>query len=289
MLLSFWQGVDKSNSYNNKYPVSYHNSPNIQDIAFFNAIYMKLAVSTWAYLELQLDQALERISRLASRAEILCEGRHSLFKADNLEIASSFPLKYTVHGMIADINIASIYPEFREASINLHKRAIEASASIGAELYIIHPGYTPWSFCWRDAMLCLDQSLSEIAPLQEEMGIRLAVENMPKSDWLFFNKPDIDLHDLGLVLDIGHANTCGTIDEFLDHPALTHIHLHDNSGEGDEHLALGKGIIDLLPILRTIENRDLSATLEQKTERAVIESLEIIQNISQPIQTCLVS
>jgi sugar phosphate isomerase/epimerase len=263
-------------------------SPNIQAIQFFRTIEMKLAVSTWAYLNLPLEQALERISKITSRAEILCESRHNLFRPENLDVASSFQLKYSVHGMIADINIASIYPEFREASVNLHKRAITASAAIGAELYIIHPGYTPWSFCWRDAMLCLDQSLSEIAPLQEELGIRLAVENMPKSDWLFFNKPDIDLHELGLVLDIGHANTCGTIEEFLNHPALTHIHLHDNSGEGDEHLALGQGEIDLLPILKVIEERDLSATLEQKTESAVIESLEAIQKHSQPMRTCIV-
>lgn len=266
-----------------------NNRPNIQAIHLLRSIDMKLAVSTWAYLNLPLDQALERISRLSSRAEILCEGRHSLFRPENLDITSSFPLKYTVHGLIADINIASIYPEFREASVNLHKRAIAASAAAGAELYIIHPGYTPWSFCWRDAMLCLDQSLSEIAPLQEELGMRLAVENMPKSDWLFFNKPDLDLHDLGLVLDIGHANTCGTLQEFLNHPALTHIHLHDNSGQGDEHLALGQGRIDLLPILKVIEERDLTATLEQKTEKAVIESLQAIQRHSELAPLCIMS
>ncbi|MFZ2472694.1 MAG: TIM barrel protein [Methanothrix sp.] len=250
---------------------------------------MKLAISTWAYLDLPLDQALERISKLSNRAEVLCEGRHSLFLPENLDAASSFSLKYSVHGMIADINIASIYPEFREASINLHRRAIAASAAAGAELYIIHPGYAPWSFCWRDAMLCLDQSLAEIAPLQEELGIRLAVENMPKSDWLFFNKPDLDLHDMGLVLDVGHAHTCGTIQEFLSHPALTHLHLHDNSGESDEHLALGQGRIDLLPILKMINERNLTAALEQKTEKAVIESLNAIEKMTRLNYPCVIN
>lgn len=250
---------------------------------------MKLGISTWAYLDLSLDQALDRISLLSSRAEILCEGRHSLFSPENLEAASSHSLRYSVHGPIADINIASIYPEFREASVKLHSRAIEASAAVGAELYIIHPGYTPWSFCWMDALTCLDRSLEEIAPLQEELGIALAVENMPESEWLLFKRPDLDLHSLGLVLDVGHAHTCGTLQEFLNHPALKHIHLHDNTGEGDLHLSLGKGSIDLMPILRRMRKGDLTAVLEQKSEKDVMESLSALKKLQEVDAPLIVS
>jgi len=160
-------------------------------------------ISTWAYQDLPMAEAL-----------------------------SSFSLKFTVHGLVADINIASIYPEFREASVKLHRRAIEASASAGAELYIIHPGYTAWSFCAQDA-------------LQEELCICLAVENMPRSDWLFFHRPDLDLHD--------------------------------NFGGNDDHLPLGRGCIDFAPVLHMIEEKGLSAALEQKTEAGVLESLEILK------------
>jgi len=238
---------------------------------------MKLGISTWAYQDLPLPDALERISQLADRAEILCEARHSLLRPENLEAAASFSLKYTVHGLVADINIASVYPEFREASVELHRRAIQASAAAGAELYVIHPGFTAWSFCWQDALLALDQSLIELAPLQEELGIRLAVENMPRSEWLFFNKPDLDLHGMGLVLDVGHAQTCGTLADFLKLPEIAHVHLHDNSGNGDEHMPLGKGVIDFAPVLRTIEERGISAALEQKTEQGVLESLAALK------------
>lgn len=238
---------------------------------------LKLGISTWAYLDLSLPEALGRISNLADRAEILCEARHSLLRAENLEATESFTLKYTVHGLVADINIASVYPEFREASVSLHRRAIQASAAAGAELYVIHPGFTAWSFCWQDALLALDLSLSELAQLQEELGIRLAVENMPKSEWLFFNKPDLDLHDMGLVLDVGHAQTCGTLDDFLKLPQIAHVHLHDNSGNGDEHMPLGRGVIDFAPILKAIKDRGISAALEQKTEAGVLESLAALR------------
>jgi len=242
---------------------------------------MKIGISTWAYLDLPLGEALERISRLSGRAEIICDAGHSLFFSDNLESASSFSLKYTIHGLIADINIASIHPEFREVSVKLDRQEIEAGAAIGAELYIIHPGYAPWSFCWLDALQSLDLSLAELAPLQEELGIRLAVENMPKSDWLFFNKPDLDLHGMSLVLDVGHAQTCGTLPDFLRHPSLAHVHLHDNSGTADEHLALGQGCIDLQKVLETIQKRNITATLEQKTEEAILESLEMLSKLKK--------
>ncbi len=240
---------------------------------------MKIGISTWAYQDLSLREALEKISRNSDRAEILCEARHSLLRPENLEITRSFGLKYTVHGLVADINIASVYPEFREASVRLHRRAIETSASAGAELYVIHPGYVAWSFYWHDALQALDQSIEELSILQEELGICLGIENMPKSDWLFFHKPGLDLHGMGLVLDVGHAQTCGTLNEFLEHPELAHIHLHDNSGQNDEHLPLGKGCIDFGPVLKVIEEKGVTAALEQKTEEGVLESLNALESL----------
>jgi sugar phosphate isomerase/epimerase len=240
---------------------------------------MKIGISTWAYQDLSLREALERISQLSNCAEILCEARHSLFNPNNLEATESFGLKYTVHGLVADVNIASIYPALREASMNLHRRAIEASAAAGASLYVIHPGFTAWSFYRPDALQALDLSLQELAPLQEELGIRLGIENMPKSDWLFFHEPGLDLHGMGLVLDVGHAQTCSTLEAFLGHPELTHVHLHDNSGQNDEHLPLGKGCIDFRPVLKAIEAKGITAALEQKTESGVLESLDVLRQI----------
>lgn len=244
---------------------------------------MKLGISTWAYLDLPLPKALERISGLSDRAEILCEARHSLLLAENLEWLSSFSLNYTVHGLMSDLNIASIHPQIRAASVNLHRRAIQASSNAGAELYVIHPGFSSWGSCRQRALHSLHQSLEELVPLQEDLGICLAVENMPRSDWLFFNEPDLDLHGLGLALDVGHAHTCDRLSDFLEHPALVHVHLHDNSGNEDEHLALGKGSINLEPVLRVIEKRDISAVLEQKTEKEVIESLRVLKKMKMQL------
>ncbi len=234
---------------------------------------MKIGISTWAYQDLPLAEALERISHLSDYAEILCEARHSLLDPSNLEVLESFSLGYTVHGLVTDVNIASVHPELRSASIEIHRKAIEASANAGARLYIVHPGYTSWSFYRPAAMRALDKSLAELSLMEDEFGIHLGVENMPKSDWLFFDHLGLDLKGLSFVLDVGHANTCGTLREFLEHPDLIHVHLHDNSGCSDDHLPLGKGNIDFVPILEMIEKRGITAVLENKSEQGVLASL----------------
>lgn len=227
-----------------------------------------------------MAEALEKIARLTKRAEILCETGHSLLDEKNRDSALSFDLDYTVHGLITDVNIASIHEAIRSASVKLHRQAIEASAEIGASIYVVHPGYTSYPFYRKDALAALDRSLDEMRSMQDEYGIRLAVENMPKSDWLFYFRPgSLDLKGLPTVLDVGHANVCGLLDEFLGFDEVVHMHLHDNSGKSDDHLSLGRGSIDFRPILEKLASGKASAVLENKTQEAVMESLRTLERI----------
>jgi sugar phosphate isomerase/epimerase len=145
----------------------------------------KIGISTWAYQDLELGDALERITLLSDNAEILCDARHSLLDSTNLEALESFDLKYTVHGLITDVNIASIHDAIRSASIDLHIKAISASANAGASIYVVHPCYTSWPYYGDQATLSLDESLVELRRMQDEFGISICVENMPKSDWFY--------------------------------------------------------------------------------------------------------
>ncbi len=237
----------------------------------------KIGISTWAYQDLSLSDALERIVSLSDNAEILCEAQHSLLDPSNLEALDSFSLKYTVHGLITDVNIASIHDTIRSASVELHRKAVEASAVAGASVYVVHPGFTSWPFYRDQALQSLDKSLEELRLMQDEFGISICVENMPKSDWLFYTYPGLDLRGLGTVLDVGHANTCGSLDAFLAEQDVQHVHLHDNAGCSDDHLPLGQGSIKFGPVLGMIRTRGISAVLENKSEAAVLESLNVLQ------------
>ena len=53
------------------------------------------------------------------------------------------------------------------------------------------------------------------------------------------------IEGIGVTIDIGHAHTVGRVREFLPFlPRASHLHIHDNHGASDEHLAIGAGTID---------------------------------------------
>jgi sugar phosphate isomerase/epimerase len=238
-----------------------------------------IGISTSAYEDLPLEVALDRISRISDAAEVLSEARHSLLAPKNLRAMRSFDLNYTVHGIFMDVNIASIHASVRYASMKLHRRTIKAAASAGASIYVVHPGQVAWTCCREQALQSMERSLQELRLMEKEFGIRVAVENMPKGDWLIYSRPSMDLGGLGTVLDVGHAYTCGSLDEFMSFRDVIHVHLHDNSGSKDEHLPLGRGRVDYAAVLRMVKSRGLSAVLELKSEEAVIQSMEAIRRI----------
>lgn len=48
-----------------------------------------------------------------------------------------------------------------------------------------------------------------------------------------------------MTIDFGHANTMGKVNDFIKVlKSASHVHIHDNHGKSDEHLAIGEGTID---------------------------------------------
>ncbi|MEM4524665.1 MAG: sugar phosphate isomerase/epimerase, partial [Archaeoglobaceae archaeon] len=84
-------------------------------------------------------------------------------------------------------------------------------------------------------------------------------------------KEILDETNLALTLDIGHYNV-SRCDFFIENfERVVNIHVHDNNGKRDEHIALGKGIVDLkkFPLEKfdgylTIETREVNSILETR-------------------------
>ena len=74
-----------------------------------------------------------------------------------------------------------------------------------------------------------------------------ALENVldPKWEPLKAVADQVEADNFGLCLDIGHANcySAQPVEDWAQglNPYLTHIHVHDNHGDRDAHLALGDG------------------------------------------------
>ena len=167
------------------------------------------------------------------------------------------------HGPFYDLVVTSPDPAIVEVARCRHRAALEASAEIGAGYYIAHTSFTPvirnpfYRENWSERML--DFWL----PFADEAGRRgmiICLENIwePEPDTL------ADLITAG-----GHPNLKASFDNghvlvFSERSSaywvgvlgerIAHSHLHDNSGEVDEHKPVGEGIEtwpELLAALRT--------------------------------------
>jgi len=95
----------------------------------------------------------------------------------------------------------------------------------------------------------------------------------------------VDAPNLQVCLDVGHlfAFGGGDLARWLDTlaPVIGQLHLHDNRGDHDAHLALGAGTIPWQQVLRFLADRRQRPliTLEPHQEGSLQPSLETLAQI----------
>ena len=236
------------------------------------------------WYRLPLGEALARVADYATLAEIASGEDHTLLSVANRRAAIESGLRLTVHGPFDDLEPGSPRERDRRHALTVHRRHLEAAAEIGAETYVVHPDYQGCAVP-RDpkVMDALRQTFAELEEYQRELGVRIVVENMPGVGFSHFGAPgDLDLGELGLILDTGHAAICGTLHDFLrePHAELAHVHLHDNRGPadaGDPHLPLGRGVVDAGAVIRAARASAATVILEVLDEASVVESIAYLQ------------
>jgi sugar phosphate isomerase/epimerase len=165
--------------------------------------------------------------------------------------------------------IASPFDELRQGAVNELKRCLEIFAEVGAKWMNIHPDrHAPMHdrrfFIERDV-----QSLRELSDLSRRLDVGLMIENLPGEFNTVEQLAELlePLPDLGLHLDIGHANLLvprNTADEIIRVYAqrIRHVHLHDNKGgAADLHLPLGAGTLEVTHHVRTLKASGYDATI----------------------------
>jgi sugar phosphate isomerase/epimerase len=243
-----------------------------------------IGISTSAYTGLALAAALERIAALAPAAEIRSFGLHTLRSRRNRDEARRAGLRCSVHGPFGRTGIWAPDDAERRKALDEHRLHLEASAEIGAGIYVVHPDWRPEARRRDPAVVAqLARSFETLRAWQDELGVEIVVENMPGRGMSHFTRPgDLDLRGLGLILDVGHASISGCLDEWLRDPRapLRHVHLHDNRGEGDDddpHLGLGEGVVDVAAVVAAARRAGASIVLEHADERDVRTSLAYLR------------
>lgn len=219
------------------------------------------------------EQTIEVASHLGySGVEIACSdgcvtsGREW---ADKLSTrCQELGLSLAVHAPSIDLHLDSPNLGIRRESIAQINSTLSLFAG-HAEYVTIHTNYAR-RFAKHGSLERLANSLQEITALACELEVCVAVENVYEQtiDELLTYLDLLDSSSLRFVIDVGHAHAYGALDasaalEVLG-DRIAAVHLSDNVGNDDQHLALGDGSAPIAQFLsklgpavsRTVEARN---------------------------------
>lgn len=240
-----------------------------------------IGLPSQALADVPLPAVLERLASYTSLVEVDSLGLHTVLSPLNRRAAAASGLRLTVHGPYGfELDPGSPDEAFRRRSVALHRRHIEAAVEMGALLYVAHADYQEPPGPRDPAVVAaLQRTIADLAEIQRELGMPIAMENLPGVGASHFTAPgDLDLGELGFALDTGHAAISGTLDAFLAVPQarLTHVHLHSNFGPSDAddpHRPLGEGVVDGAAVLAVARNAGATVILEHLDEASVVASI----------------
>lgn len=196
--------------------------------------------------------------------EIVCDGNYRLDDPDCFsrieEVIASTRLGITVHAPYGDLNLATLNDPIWRESIRQICLCIEHASTL-TDRVTIHPGYlSPVGKLLPSKVWDLQkEALRQIGKYAQEHSVIACLENMIGVKEFLCRVPDElvgmteGIEGIGMTFDFGHANTIGKVGDFLQQVKKAHhIHVHDNHGMSDEHLALGDGTIPWTTVGKTI-------------------------------------
>ncbi len=246
----------------------------------------KIGLSTLYCLSEPFKKMTEHIIKAdTTYIEIVDEGFHALNRqrvSILKNIGESYGLKYSLHAPFADINIASPSKPLLNAMLKRLKKSIINAGALNCQVWVFHPGLkTGISMFYPGKEWIQNLKTARLLfKFASDHGVEAAIENVPEP-YPFIMKSVEDFkrfysevnENIGLVLDIGHANINQQIESFLTTFAdkIVHMHAHDNHGKSDQHLGIGHGNI----------NWEKTAALIKKISYKGIVVVESVEHVEQ--------
>jgi sugar phosphate isomerase/epimerase len=170
----------------------------------------------------------------------------------------------------------------RQAALDELRRSLDAAHIVGAKLCSVR--FAGWPTYLTEAVgyEYYRQMLTILLDHGEKLGIAVALENSPNNahQLKYFREIFHRLPRLRLAYDVAHANVLTAQSMTRDYmfalaDRLSHVHLSDNDGTADDHLALGapaSGGIDLAHEMRTLRSfrYDGAITLQISGDRRLL-------------------
>jgi len=170
------------------------------------------------------------------------------------------------------------------------EKSILYACQLDCRLWVFHPGLktgvSPF-YPGLDWQLNLS-SVGTLLKVARRHDIRIAIENVPEP-YPFLMKSVGDFsrfydelgEDVGLALDIGHANLNRQIQGFINQLSdkIVHVHVSDNDGTHDSHLGIGYGTIDWEEVARAMKKVKYDGDVMLESIEHVQESLQTLRRL----------
>jgi sugar phosphate isomerase/epimerase len=209
--------------------------------------------------------------------------------AGNADRFSSRDIKVSVHMPFMELNPGSPDQGIRKYSITRLLQGGLIAGYYSPQHAIVHTGYRP-GMNTHDYLGWLDRSVAAWEKVLGEIeGIQVYVENVYEQDPRLIMRLLERLEGrAGFCFDLGHWFSFGQgsrkndLELWLEclAPFLKHLHLHDNHGQGDEHLGMGLGGIPFDLFFTRLAKLNISPafTLEPHNPGDLKQSLKFIKN-----------
>jgi len=213
-------------------------------------------------------------------------------------------LRLGIHARHRGVSFGAHDPTVRQGFVEELQATVRFAADLGGDVVVAHVGeimpavgapVLDAQTARQEAFALALDSFARCAQVAAHCGVRICVENVqlrPNEIITSFNDHLRLVDTLGhpavvCALDTGHANVNGGIQACIEAfgPRLQHIHLHDNRGDRDEHLEVGKGAIpfsDLAPFLKNFGHLiSLETRSPTDPQGAVLRSRAVIERLWQ--------
>lgn len=246
---------------------------------------MDIGLSTLYFVNDSIFDAIEKVAEAGGRCvEIVYEPPHfSLGKIDKSALKKlsallgKFGMERVVHSSFYEINLASSYQIIENLTVEQIKKCIDVCAIIGARILTVHPGHSHFTgidYLRKQAKDRFVANLRQCADYANKNGVRLSLENIQAHYFFGYDLEELagiarEIGGIGVTLDVGHAyimkreqNSEAPESEIAQAIRtdlalfLSNVHVHDNMGVKDDHLALGKGRIGFVPIAEALKEID---------------------------------
>lgn len=199
-------------------------------------------------------------------------------------------LTVTLHAPFMDLAPGSPDSAVRALTRRRFEQMLRLVAVFRPKTIVCHSGYDHkrYGHMWEKWLENSLEIWQWLAAGIRSAGSRLMLENVyeqgPADMQVLLER--LQNHGAGFCLDIGHqhAFSRSTLADWLQTLGryLGQLHLHDNDGSQDSHLALGKGTSDLPTLFRFLKSDSagpLVVTLEPHREPDLWPSLEYLKQV----------